>query len=77
MTYYESLNPKIRQYFDILAKGDFPHFIDKYVATKTLQRLAGIGFLCGIDYTKLYANEIKYWYSRLDHSIGCALITWP
>ncbi|MGI6325153.1 MAG: hypothetical protein ACOXZS_04370 [Bacilli bacterium] len=47
------------------------------MATKTLQRLAGIGFLCGIDYTKLYANEIKYWYSRLDHSIGCALITWP
>ncbi|MCQ2591422.1 MAG: HD domain-containing protein [Treponema sp.] len=39
-----------------------------------LQRLKGIGLLCGTDWTKLYKN--RFYYSRLDHSVGVALIIW-
>ena len=53
---------------------DFPEFINKYVDLPILQRLSGIGLLCGTDWTPLYRN--RFFYSRLDHSIGVALILW-
>ncbi|NLC47902.1 MAG: hypothetical protein GX758_00895 [Tenericutes bacterium] len=62
------------QYFNILCNNDYPKFIDKYINTKELKRLDSIGLFCGCDYTKLYS--MKFWYSRLDHSIATALITW-
>ncbi len=64
---------EINTYFKLLSK-DYPFFINKYIKSKRLQRLEGIGLFCGCDYTKLY--NYKYWYSRLDHSISCALMTW-
>lgn len=74
MTYIEKHNNKeIQEYFKILS-NDYPTFIDKYIDTKEMQRLSGIGQFCGCDYTKLHS--IKYWYSRLDHSVACALMTW-
>ncbi len=66
-------NQEIVAYFKILSE-DYPCFIDKYIKTKELQRLHGIGLFCGCDYTKLHS--CKYWYSRLDHSVACALMTW-
>ena len=39
-----------------------------------MQRLAGVGLLCGTDWTALYKN--RFYYSRLDHSKGVALIVW-
>lgn len=39
-----------------------------------MQRLSGIGLLCGTDWTSLYKN--RFFYSRLDHSVGVALIIW-
>ena len=66
-------SPEITKYFQILSP-DYPEFIDRYIQTEAMQRLSPIGQFCGCDYTKLH--NIKYWYSRLDHSIACALIVW-
>ena len=65
----------IAEYFDILCpRSDYPDFLDRYIELPVLQRLAGIGLLCGTDWTKLYRN--RFYYSRLDHSKGVALIVW-
>ena len=53
---------------------DFPEFINTYIALPILRRLSGVGLLCGTDWTPLYRN--RFFYSRLDHSIGVALILW-
>jgi hypothetical protein len=74
MKYQNSLNNELKEYFNILCNGDYPDFIEKYIYTKPLQRLDNIGQFCGCEYTKLY--NIKYPYSRLNHSVACALITW-
>lgn len=63
----------IPTYHKILCKNQ-PQFLNKYIALPTMQRLKGIGLLCGTDWTSLYHNRLSY--SRLDHSIGVALITW-
>ncbi|MBQ9537858.1 MAG: HD domain-containing protein [Treponema sp.] len=61
------------RYHDILCP-DRPSFLDEYIALPSLQRLGGVGLLCGTDWTPLFHN--KFFYSRLDHSIGAALIVW-
>ena len=70
-------NPKdyysIEKYHKILSP-DYPDFLEKYLQLPLLQRLKGVGLLCGTDWTRLYKNRI--YYSRLDHSIGVALIIW-
>ena len=63
----------IKKYHKILSP-DYPDFIDKYLALPILARLKGVGLLCGTDWTKLYKN--RFHYSRLDHSVGVALIIW-
>ena len=63
----------IKKYHKILSP-DYPDFLDKYIALPVLQRLKGVGLLCGTDWTKLYKN--RFYYSRLDHSVGVALIIW-
>ena len=69
----KSASLPIASYHRILS-ADFPEFINKYVDLPILQRLSGIGLLCGTDWTPLYRN--RFFYSRLDHSIGVALILW-
>ena len=69
-----STNKELNKYFKILCNNDFPKFIEKYFNTKKLKRLKTIGQFCGCDYNKLY--NIRYWYSRFDHSVATALITW-
>ena len=66
-------NYNIEEYHKILSP-EYPSFLDKYIKLPMLQRLKGVGLLCGTDWTKLYKNRI--YYSRLDHSIGVALIIW-
>lgn len=61
------------RYYKILCP-QYPVFLDKYIKLPLLQRLKGIGLLCGTDWTPLYKN--RFFYSRLDHSIGVALIIW-
>ena len=69
----KSASLPIASYHRILSP-DFPEFINKYVDLPILQRLSGIGLLCGTDWTPLYRN--RFFYSRLDHSVGVALILW-
>ena len=65
----------ISEYFEILCpRSDYPVFLDRYIDLPIMQRLAGIGLLCGTDWTPLYKN--RFYYSRLDHSKGVALIVW-
>ena len=63
----------IKKYHKILSP-DYPDFLDKYIELPILKRLSGVGLLCGTDWTHLYKN--RFYYSRLDHSIGVALIIW-
>lgn len=88
MNFYESLNweKMLREYensserqFDIqkyhrILSPEMPDFLEEYVQTPAMQRLKGIGLLCGTDWTPLYQN--RFYYSRLDHSIGVALIVY-
>ena len=67
----KSLN--IEEYYKILCP-EFPNFLKKYIELPIMQRLSGIGLLCGTDWTSLYKN--RFFYSRLDHSVGVALIIW-
>ena len=65
----------ISQYFEILCpQNDYPDFLDRYIQLPVMKRLSGVGLLCGTDWTALYKN--RFYYSRLDHSKGVALIVW-
>ncbi len=61
------------EYHKALCK-DSPDFLEKYISLPIMKRLSGIGLLCGTDWTPLFHNHFMY--TRLDHSIGTALITW-
>lgn len=61
------------EYHEILCP-EFPDFLREYSALPLIQRLGGAGLLCGTDWTPLFHNA--FFYSRLDHSVGAALITW-
>ena len=63
----------IAAYHKILSP-DVPDFLQDYLDTPAMQRLSGAGLLCGTDWTPLYQN--RFYYSRLDHSTGAALIVW-
>ncbi len=65
---------EVKKYFDVLCNNDYPSFIEKYFNTEEMCRLKKIGQFCGCDYNEFY--DIKFWYSRFDHSVATALITW-
>ena len=71
--YPDNSNFDIQKYHKILSP-EFPDFLMEYINLPIMQRLSGIGLLCGTDWTKLYKN--RFYYSRLDHSLGTALIVW-
>ena len=64
---------RLERYQKILCPA-FPEFLKKYLGLKILERLKGIGLLCGTDWTPLFHN--RFYYSRYDHSLNCALIVW-
>ena len=73
--YIENLNKEIQEYFYVLLDGEeIPEFLFKYINTPEMKRIGKIGMNCGTDYTKIFNN--KYFYTRLEHSIGVALIIW-
>lgn len=72
--YIENLNQEVKEYFNILSEGAIPSFILKYIDTPEMKRIGTIGMNCGTDYTKIFNN--KYFYTRLEHSIGVSLIIW-
>jgi len=75
LSQHPARNYDISEYFEILCpKDDWPVFLDRYLELPVLKRLSGVGLLCGTDWTPLYKN--RFFYSRLDHSLGVALIVW-
>ncbi len=70
---YQKAAVRLERYQKILCP-DFPDFLNKYLSLKILERLKGIGLLCGTDWTPLFHN--RFYYSRYDHSLNCALIVW-
>lgn len=64
------MNPYLQLFIDMY----YPSFIDKYLKTKTLERLKYVTQFCGCDYTKLY--NPKFLYTRYDHSLVVAHMTW-
>ena len=63
-----------RNYLDLFLDEDYPDFIDKYLNTKTLNRIKNVTQFCGCDYTKLYSP--LFLYTRFDHSLVVAHMTW-
>ncbi len=64
----------MQEYLNIFIDEDYPKFIDKYLNTKTLERLKHITQFCGCDYTQLYSP--LFLYTRFDHSLVVANMTW-
>lgn len=64
---------ELEKYQRILT-NDYPTFIDKYLRLEIMQKLKTRGQFCGADYTKLF--PVRYRYTRYDHSITCAFMTW-
>lgn len=53
-----------------------PPFLQEAAATPPMQRLRGVGMNCGCEYTSFPEFSIWRSYTRFDHSLGAALITW-
>lgn len=62
-----------RGYHAILCKNP-PEFLYKYAECALVKRLGGVSLLCGTEWTPLFKND--FFYSRLAHSVGAALIVW-
>lgn len=64
----------MNEYLNLFIDEEYPSFIDKYLKTKTLDRLKHVTQFCGCDYTKLYSP--LFLYTRYDHSLVVAHMTW-
>ncbi len=64
----------VNNYLSLFIDDDYPYFIDKYLNTKTLNRIKNVTQFCGCDYTKLYSP--LFLYTRFDHSLVVAHMTW-
>jgi len=73
MNYLDKLNPKTKEYLEIL-EPNFPKWLVKYINTKELLNQQYISMTCGTIYTNLF--NTNYFFSSLDHSIAVALIIW-
>ncbi len=56
--------------------SDFPEYISEISNTSSMRRLDDVGMNCGCEYTNFKLFEGLQKSSRLDHSIGVALIVW-
>lgn len=59
-----------------LNKQNSNNKIDKYLGTKTLQRLIGKGLFCGMDYVGIRELRPNEYYSRFYHSKNVAYTAW-
>lgn len=69
---------EVYRYYRILNPDEevIPEFLMLYCMTPSVSRLEGVGYFCGADYHKIESQRPKYFYSRFDHSLACALMTW-
>ncbi len=56
--------------------GEIPEFLLPFLKTEELLRLDDIGMNCGVEYTSFPLFKSLKKYSRLEHSLGCALIVY-
>ena len=56
--------------------SEIPAFLRPYLDTPPLARLREVGMNCGCEYTDFPLYRRTKPYSRFDHSVGAALITW-
>lgn len=73
MNYMATIDPKIKEYFNIL-EASFPEWLNEYINTPVLLHQQYISMTCGTIYSDLFPS--KFLYSSLAHSIGVALIIW-
>lgn len=64
----------VEQYGEMTKKESDPK-LERYIRTKTLQRLQGKGVFCGMDYVNIDKLKPIEYYSRLEHSKNVAYIT--
>lgn len=60
------------QEYSKITKEDADSRIEKYIQTKTMQRLKGKGLFCGMDYVNIEKLKPIEYYSRLEHSKNVA-----
>ena len=72
-SYYDKLDNKIKEYFNILEQ-EFPNWLDDYINTKEMLKQKYTSLSCGTIYSNLFKSS--FFYSNLDHSIAVALIVW-
>lgn len=65
--------PNTEAFFQIIAP-DYPNWLDEYVATPRMQKLANISTTCGIVYSNMF--NPRFFYSTLEHSKTVAAIIW-
>lgn len=64
----------MNEYLNIFIDKEEPSFLDKYLKTKTMERIKHTSQFCGCDYTSLYSP--LFFYSRYFHSLVVAHMTW-
>ncbi len=57
-------------------ENQMPGFLRPFLVSPALRRLSGVGMNCGCEYTAFPLFRRVLPYSRLDHSVGAALIAW-
>ncbi len=72
ITSYET-NEEIKELWSLFP---FPDFLKKYLIVTSIKRLKYISYYCGMDYASSYYYQFKYFVSRYDHSLTCALLTY-
>lgn len=64
----------MNEYLNIFIDKEEPSFLNKYLNTKTMERIKYVSQFCGCDYTNLYSP--LFFYSRYFHSLVVAHMTW-
>ena len=70
------MNLELNQYFNLLEEYQKPEFLNKYLSSKSLNRLKKVCYFCGMDYGSKDIYDFKEQVSRYDHSLSVALLTW-
>ena len=58
--------------YGAMTKEDADPRLERYIKTKTMQRLKGKGVFCGMDYINIQKLKPIEFYSRLEHSKNVA-----
>lgn len=73
MNYIDSVNFRVKEYFNVL-EPKYPSWLNDYINTKEMLHQQYISITCGTIYSDLYKSD--FFFSTLDHSIAVALIIW-